>query len=127
MLKQLIALYSLFTLCLVGCAPVPSAPARLRITNTSAFTIKQVTIIFPNERISFGPVVAGASSDYQAVLHGVYDSAAYELLVNRQTIVQPVIDWVAAQPLQGDQFTYMLTIDLHQTEGSQIRGEVRQE
>ena len=72
-------------------------------------------------------MAAGASSDYQRVWQGAYVYAAYAMKMNGQTIEQPVIDWVGEQPLEGDQFTYVLTVDLQQTYGLWIRSEVRRE
>lgn len=127
MSKRLMVLSILFSLSFAGCTLPHWAPARLRVTNHSSFTIEQVTLIFPHERITFGPVAAGASSDYQTLSFGVYRYAAYEMQIDGQTIGQAVADWVGEQPLAGDQFTYVLTVDLQQSAEERIRSDVRRE
>jgi hypothetical protein len=91
--------------------PPPASPARLRITNSGAFPIKSLSVWFPEDRIKFGDVPAGATTDYVDVPRGVYSYAAYELQVNGQLITQPVIDWVGERPLAGTDFTYVLDFD----------------
>ena len=116
-------------LLVVGCTQTPEAAAqpegpRLRITNTSGIDLDQVVVIFPDERITFGPLAAGATSDYQPVRHGVYGYAAYEVTFDGQTINQPVLDWMGATPLQGEAFTYAVTVDPEQPRWQMVQGEV---
>jgi hypothetical protein len=122
---------ALWGLVLLGCTPAPGAPppapaGRLRIRNSNALPLDRAVIIFPDERITFGPVPAGATSAYQPVQQGVYGNAAYEVTFAARTIQQPVVDWIGAQPLAGSAFTYVLVIDPRQPEGLMIRSEVRQ-
>jgi hypothetical protein len=129
---RLLSLLLLAGLVLLGCAQAPpevsqpTAP-QLRITNTTDVTLDQVVVIFPNERIRFGPVPAGATTDYQPVRHGVYSYAAYAVTFNGRTVNQPVLDWMGAQPLAGTAFTYELSVDPQQPDWGVIQSEVRQE
>jgi hypothetical protein len=94
-----------------GCAtPAPGTP-RLRITNGGAVTIENLTILFPDDRVEFGDVAPGQTTDYEDVPNGVYSYAAYELEIGGQMVTQPVIDWVGEEPLDGMAFTYTLEID----------------
>src|SRR5262245_23816421 len=97
----------------VGCAPQVS---RLRIKNDSAHDIQNLTVIFPDERLVFGNVAAGATTEYKPTFKGVYQYAAYELDVNGKHVMQPVIDWVGEEPMRGLSFTYTLRVDPNATE-----------
>jgi hypothetical protein len=96
---------------------------RLRITNQSAVPLHNLVVIFPDERIEFGDVPAGATTEYQAFSHGIYRYAAYNAEVDGQKYEQPVIDWVGEAPMQGNAFTYILAADPSRwkTEGQVIR------
>ncbi len=115
------------TLGLIGCTVPAIRPAQLRLENDSAVALDRVVVIFPHERIIFGPLPPGTTSAFQPVPRGVYGYAAYEVRVNGQTIAQPVEDWVGEQPLAGTHFTYVLTVDLEQPQWQQIRADVRSE
>ncbi len=96
---------------------------RLRITNQSAVPLHNLVVIFPDERIEFGDVPAGATTDYQAFSRGVYRYAAYDAEVDGQKYEQPVRDWMGEIPMQGDAFTYLIEVDPSRwkTEGQVIR------
>ena len=89
----------------------PAGGPRLRIRNAGAQPIENLVVLFPEARIEFGDVAAGATTEYLKVPNGVYSYAAYEYEVNGETIVQPVIDWVGEQPMQGSAFTYTVDFD----------------
>jgi hypothetical protein len=56
-------------------------------------------------------LTAGETTEYQAVPNGVYSYAAYELTVNGEKTDLPVIDWVGAEPMPGEAFTYVLELN----------------
>ncbi len=119
-------------LVLAGCGGVPSTEVqvsgpRLRVTNTGAQPLERVVVIFPQDRITFGPVAPGATTEYQPVPGGVYGYAAYEIVVDGQTFNQPVLDWVGAAPLPGAAWTYRLSVDATRPQFQQIQNEVQQE
>lgn len=86
-------------------------PQRLRITNQSTFPLHGLVVRFPDERIEFGEVPAGATTGYQEVALGVYRYAAYDVEVKGQKYQQPVVDWVGETPMPGATFTYILGVD----------------
>jgi len=83
--------------------------ARLRITNSGEVDIMDLVVLFPDQRIEFGTVLAGTTTDYQPAPGGVYNYAAYEFTHLEQTITQPVIDWVGEMPQMNGDFTYVLS------------------
>lgn len=91
-------------------APATQTPLmpQLRIINNSPNAIRNLTVIFPDQRISFGDVGGNATTDYRDAPGGVYRYAAYEYEVDGQRITQPVIDWVGEEPVPGKRFTYTL-------------------
>jgi len=108
--------YPQFTLGAIPAACTPTAPSepqnsRLRITNNGVVDVKGLTIIFPEDRIEFGDIPAGETSEYRDVPHGVFRYAAYRLQVSGNTIEQPVIDWVGERPMDGLAFTYAIEVD----------------
>lgn len=96
---------------------------KLRIINQSVIELHNLVVVFPDERIAFGDVPGGTTTEYREVPQGVYRYAAYDVEVNGQSYEQPVIDWVGETPKQGDAFTYILDVDpaRWQTEGQVIQ------
>ena len=90
--------------------PTPTVP-QLRISNTGSVDIENLVVLFPEDRIEFGAIAAGETSEYQPVPNGVYSYAAYELTVNAEKTDLPVIDWVGAEPMPGETFTYVLELN----------------
>jgi hypothetical protein len=86
-------------------------PVRLRVANVGAVPIRDLTVMFPDERVSFGDVPAGATTAYEDVHRGVYLYAAYRFERDGALISQPVIDWVGEEPLPGEAFTYSLALE----------------
>lgn len=84
---------------------------RLQIANQSDISLHNLVVVFPDERIEFGDVPAGATTDYHEVPHGVYRYAAYDVEVNGQAYQQPVIDWIGETAVQGEDFTYLIEVD----------------
>jgi len=102
--------------------PAPLAAQKLRITNQSPHSIQNLVVRFPEDRVDFGKVPAGATTDYQVIPHGVYRYAAYDVEVDGRKYQQPVIDWVGENPMEGKAFTYILEVDPSrwETEGQVI-------
>ncbi len=102
---------------------VQSQLQRLRITNQSALTLHDLVVRFPDERIEFGDVPGGTTTEYRDVSQGVYRYAAYDVEVNGQKYQQPVVDWIGETPMQGEAFTYLIEADPSQwqTQGQVIQ------
>jgi hypothetical protein len=102
-------------LCLGGCGWLDSEinpePPRLRITNVGSTPILGLSVVFPYDRISFGDIPVGATTQYKAVPSGVYRAAAYSLRIDGAIVTQPVLDWVGEEPMEGHAFTYALDVD----------------
>ena len=96
---------------------------RLRITNQSTFTLHNLVVRFPDERIEFGDVPGGTTTEYREISQGVYRYAAYDVEVNGQKYQQSVVDWIGETPMQGESFTYIIEVDptRWQTEGQVIQ------
>ncbi len=96
---------------------------RLRITNQSALTLHDLVVSFPDERIEFGDIPGGTTTEYRDVPQGVYRYAAYDVEVNGQKYQQPVVDWMGEIPMQGEAFTCLIEADPSQwqTQGHVIQ------
>ena len=125
-----VAFLALLALVLVGCMPGMSGattPSRLRVRNDGDIKLERIVVIFPDERVTFGPLLPGSTSAYQTVQLGVYETAAFEVLVDSRTLEQAVIDWVGARPLAGGAFTCAVVVDPRQPVGLNVRGEIRRD
>jgi hypothetical protein len=91
--------------------PTQAAGPRLRITNNSSETIQGLVVIFPDQRIEFGDVPGGATTQYMPAPKGVYNYAAYEYTLNGEKVTQPVIDWVGESAKTQGSFTYVLAFN----------------
>ena len=96
---------------------------KLRIINQSDIALHNMVVRFPDERIEFGDIPGGTTTDYRDVSQGVYRYAAYDVEVNGQSYQQPVVDWVGETPIPGENFTYIIEVDpaRWQTEGQVIQ------
>jgi len=104
---------------LAGCAgptPTSASPASastvtmpvLRLVNSGAVGVSGLIVIFPDERVEFGDVAAGATTTYRAFSKGVYRYAAYQAQHGDRVVTQPVVDWVGEVPVSGEAFTYTI-------------------
>ena len=82
----------------------------LRVTNVGSHDIEGLIVIFPDERVVLGDVVAGATTNYHKFSKGVFPYAAYDFRAGGSVINQPVIDWGGEQPMPGQSFTYSLEV-----------------
>ncbi len=107
----------------VGGLSTTSPLQKLRIINQSNILLHNLVVRFPDERIEFGDVPGGTTTEYRDVPQGVYRYAAYDVEVNGLKYQQPVVDWVGEAPMQGENFTYILDVDpaRWQTEGQVIQ------
>ncbi len=99
-----------FSLVLAGCRPFGSSD-RLRVTNAGTVPIQNLIVLFPEDKVEFGDVPPGATTEYEPVPNGVYSYAAYSFDLAGSNVGQPVIDWVGAEPLEGEAFTYVIDLD----------------
>jgi hypothetical protein len=109
-IASLAILFLTLSLAVTGCAPFGSS-ARLRVTNAGTVPIENLIVLFPEEKIEFGDVPAGATTEYKPVSKGVYRYAAYSYDLEGTNIGQPVLDWVGEEPIDGDAFTYVIDLD----------------
>ena len=84
----------------------PGTAPGLRLVNAGSVGVAGLVVVFPDERVEFGDVAAGAATTYRPVGKGVYRYAAYQAQLGGRTVSQPVIDWVGESPMTGEAFTY---------------------
>ena len=108
-------LIAVWAVVLSGCnlraANVPS----LRIINNGSVPIKNLVVLFPQDRIEFGDVPAGTTTEYKEASNGVFRYAAYQFEVDGQTVTEPAIDWIGENPMSGILFTYTIDYDPNRT------------
>ncbi len=100
---------------------------QLRVTNNSDTDILDLVVLFPGldgnseaNRVEFGDIKAGQTTEYKDVPSGVYKYAAYEYTLDKHSVSQFVIDWVGERPMAGNKFTYQIILDTNKVEGDQI-------
>ena len=120
--NSLLVFFLLVAATVTGCATTTNSPSeptspsktavqQMRFINQSKFDLKDVVVIFPEERVQFGDVPAGVTTAYQDFNKGVYRDAAYRVEIDGQVYEQPVVDWVGEKPMEGEAFTYLLNVD----------------
>ena len=91
----------------------PNAPrALLRIRNVGTKPIQQFIVVFPAEQLQFGVIVAGETTDYQQVMHGVFGGAAMGYVLNGKKMAPFAVDPHFGEPLSGA-FTYEVDVQRH--------------
>lgn len=112
MKKLLVILALLFGAALSYRASTQLDVARpLRIANVGVHDIKNLTVLFPDGEVEFGDLPVGSTTEYEEAPGGVYSYAAFRLDVAGETIIQGVTDWLGAEPIAGDSFTYEVSFD----------------
>jgi hypothetical protein len=91
-------------------SPTPASTPSLRVSNVGSRDVGGLVVVFPDERIEFGDVAARSTTSYRQSSKGVFGYAAYQFRFEGRSYSQPVIDWVGAQPLSGDVFTYAIEL-----------------
>jgi len=115
-------LTALLGIFLSGCNSQSAQVSHLRVTNDGSITINNLVVRFPQDRIEFGSVPAGTTTEYKGVPNGVFAYAAYEFDVEGEIFTQPVTDWVGESPMSGILFTYTIDFDPNRTNtGDRIR------
>jgi hypothetical protein len=123
LVRKVFLLTAIWAIALSGCnsryVEVPS----LRITNNGSVPIKNLVVLFPHDRIEFGDVPAGITTEYKEVTNGaVFRYAAYQFEVDGQMVTEPAIDWIGESPMSGILFTYIIDFDPNRTNtGDRIR------
>lgn len=98
----------------------------LRVENVGQTTIEELTLLFPGAnsyavtRLSFGNIASNQTTAYQPVPTGVYRYAAYEYILDGETVSHPVMDWLGEEPLAGTHFTYQISVDETRAKGYQV-------
>jgi hypothetical protein len=111
LVRKIFLLTAFLGIVLSGCTPQPAQGSRLRVTNNGSIAIHDLVVRFSQDRIEFGDVPAGRTTDYEEVPNGVLAYAAYEFEVDGEVITQPVMDWVGESPMSGILFTYTIDFD----------------
>lgn len=111
LVRKVLLMIVFWGIVLSSCSSESSDGPRLRITNNGSVPIHNLVVLFPEDRILFGDVPAGTTTEYQDVPNGVYSYAAYQFEVDGQVVTQPVLDWVGEIPMNGTRFTYVLDFD----------------
>jgi hypothetical protein len=101
-------LAALWAIGLSGCNSRSVDVTSLRITNNGSVSIDNLVVIFPHDRIEFGDVPAGTTTEYKEASNGVFRYAAYQFELDGQTVTEPAIDWIGESPLSGLLFTYVI-------------------
>lgn len=119
---RIVLLTAVWAVVLSGCnlraADVPS----LRIINNGSVPIKNLVVLFPQDRIEFGDVPPGTTTEYKEASNGVFRYAAYQFEVDGQLVTEPAIDWIGESPMSGTLFTYTIDFDPDRTNtGDRIR------
>ena len=78
----------------------------LRIRNTGTIAIEALRVGFVESRTNFGDVPVSASTDYIEVPGGVYSYSSFRFVYQGTERIQPVIDFVGEEPMDGERFTY---------------------
>jgi len=119
---KLLLLTPLWAIALSGCNSSSVEVQRLRITNQGSIPIKNLVVLFPHDRIEFGDVPAGTTTEYKEVSSGVFRYAAYQFEVDDRVVTEPAVDWIGESPLNGILFTYTIDFDPHRTTtGDRVR------
>ena len=85
--------------------------SQLRIANVGVYDIENLEVLFPESEVEFGDLLVGSTTEYEEVVGGVYSYAAFRLDVEGESLTQGVTDWLGAEPIAGDSFTYEVSFD----------------
>jgi hypothetical protein len=86
----------------------------LRVANVGSRPIRNLAVVFPGEKVSFGDVGVGEVSAYRPVPNGVFPYAAFHYSRDGEAIRQGVTDWCGAMRLDRGWYTYRLRLEPNQ-------------
>ena len=78
--------------------------------------LRQLTVLFPKDEVSFGDVDVNTTSSYRTVPHGVGEYASFKFVLNGIPIKQNVADFVGWKPISGEAFTYRVRVETGTTQ-----------
>ena len=89
----------------------PSGDVEVRVANLSTFPFASVDVVFPEDSVDYGAVVANGISEYRRVSKAY----AYALIIvqvgGEELRLQP-IDYVGEPELQPGRYTYLLNVTI---------------
>jgi len=97
-----------------SCTTVQESAAsgvEVRVANRSDRDFDQVDVTFGSEKVSYGPVAQGTTSDYREAQEEAYRYALVVVTAGGETFRFQPIDFVGETPLAPGRYTYALNID----------------
>jgi len=97
-----------------GCAAAKESAAggvEIRVANRSDRDFDQVDVTFNSQKVSYGPVAKGATSEYRTAQEEAYRYALVVVTAGGETFRFQPIDFVGETPLAPGRYTYALNID----------------
>lgn len=92
---------------------------KIRLNNVSEFNMDSVLVIFPEDEINYGNLLAGKSSEYRMV-NKAYRYAYIQVKINGGLCVLQPIDYMGESLLKPGNYTYILNaFDAGTDEGSE--------
>lgn len=114
---------ALLGLVLAGCGSGQPGPAdggangggaggvEVRVANRSDRDFERVDVTFQSNKVEYGALARGATSEYRQVNEAAYRYALVEITAGGQTFRLQPIDFVGETPLAPGRYTYGLNID----------------
>ena len=88
-----------------------SLSSRLRIKNHGPLPIRGLTVAFPSERLEFGDVPAGVTTEYQDVQSGVFPYAVLLHQHQDRIVGNSITDFAGVRALERGAYTYEVTVE----------------
>lgn len=87
----------------------------IRLANKSAYNFTDIQVSNPTDKVSYGNLNAGATSDY-IDFETAYSYASVTLKIDDKTYTFQPIDYVSETPLKDGNYTYEINVeDLNNT------------
>lgn len=91
--------------------PAPGGGVEVRVANRSDRDFDQVDVTFGSQKVSYGPVAQGATSEYKEAREEAYRYALVVVKAGGEEFRFQPIDFVGETPLAPGRYTYALNID----------------
>lgn len=83
---------------------------QIRLENTSSFTMANISVSFPDERVEYGDLVPGETGRYRT-LSRAYRYAPLEAVIDGKTALGQPIDYVGEEFLANGRYTYRVIVN----------------
>ena len=110
-----------------GCGVIdPAGPVEVRLQNASSFTFDEAALYTSEGEFTYTDVGPGEATPYVEV-ETAYRIATTQVVIDVDTFRLQVIDFVGEEPLDGGQYSYVISVLTFGNQPTSVTQEIRKD